>query len=60
MSSRGEPLVTRCGLKLTLFGAPVIGAGAVALGLGMSPSGSYGTLRWPRSGFEVEMGGITF
>jgi predicted MFS family arabinose efflux permease len=44
-STLAGQLVTRCGLKLTLVGAPVIGAlGALALGLGMSPNGSYGAL----------------
>jgi MFS family permease len=44
-STLAGQLVTRCGLKLTLVGAPVIGAlGALALGLGMSPNGSYGGL----------------
>ena len=38
-------LVTRCGLKPTLVGALAIGAlGALALGLAMSPTGSYHSL----------------
>jgi MFS family permease len=38
-------LVTRCGLRPTLVGALALGAlGALALGLAMSPSGSYGAL----------------
>jgi hypothetical protein len=41
-STLAGQLVTRCGLKLTLVGAPVIGA--LALGLGLSPNGSYGAL----------------
>jgi EmrB/QacA subfamily drug resistance transporter len=38
-------VATRCGLRLTLVAALAIGAlGAVALGLAMSPDGSYGAL----------------
>ncbi len=38
-------VVTRCGLKPTLVGALAIGAvGALALGLAMSPDGSYAAL----------------
>ena len=38
-------LVTRCGLRVTMVAALAVGAlGALALGVAMSPSGSYGTL----------------
>ena len=38
-------LATRCGLRATLVGALAVGAlGAVALGLAMSPDGSYASL----------------
>jgi MFS family permease len=38
-------VATRCGLRLTLVAALAVGAlGAVALGLAMSPDGSYGAL----------------
>jgi MFS family permease len=44
-STLAGQLVTRCGLKPTLVTALGIGAlGALALGLGMSPTGSYGAL----------------
>ena len=44
-STLAGQLVTRCGLKLTLVGALVLGAlGALALGLTMSPTASYGAL----------------
>lgn len=44
-STLAGQLVTRCGLKPTLIGAIAVGAfGALALGLAMSPTGSYGAL----------------
>ncbi len=44
-STLAGQLVTRCGLKSTLVGALLVGAaGALALGLAMSPTGSYGAL----------------
>lgn len=44
-STLAGQLVTRCGLKPTLVGALAIGAlGALALGLAMSPTASYGSL----------------
>jgi EmrB/QacA subfamily drug resistance transporter len=44
-STLAGQVVTRCGLKPTLIGALAVGAlGALALGLAMSPSGSYGAL----------------
>jgi EmrB/QacA subfamily drug resistance transporter len=44
-STLAGQVVTRCGLKPTLVGALAIGAlGALALGLAMSPTGSYGGL----------------
>ncbi len=44
-STLAGQLVTRCGLKLTLVGALGLGAlGALALGVTMSPTGSYGAL----------------
>ena len=44
-STLAGQLVTRCGLKLTLVGALMVGAlGALALGLTMSPTASYSSL----------------
>jgi MFS family permease len=44
-SALAGQLVTRCGLRATLVGALTVGAvGALALGLAMSPNGSYATL----------------
>jgi MFS family permease len=44
-STLAGQLITRCGLKPTLVGALTLGAlGALALGLRMSPTGSYGDL----------------
>jgi EmrB/QacA subfamily drug resistance transporter len=44
-SALAGQLVTRCGLRPTLVAALAIGAlGALALGLAMSPNGSYATL----------------
>jgi EmrB/QacA subfamily drug resistance transporter len=44
-SALAGQLATRCGLRATLIGALAVGAlGALALGLAMSPTGSYATL----------------
>jgi EmrB/QacA subfamily drug resistance transporter len=44
-STLAGQLITRCGLKSTLVAALALGAlGALALGLAMSPDGSYGAL----------------